>query len=273
MFQSLLALLAGSIQGLTEFLPVSSSGHLVLFHDFLNFDLPDDVAFDVVLHLGTFVSLLVFFWRDIIVYIKAFFQSIVSWNVAHDLNQRLAWQLALATIPAGVVGVLWEDIIDQAFRNASLVAVMLIFFGCLLFWADWYFKKQKSLETVTFTGALVIGFAQVLALIPGVSRSGITIIAGLSQNLNRQSAARFSFLLSMPIVVAAGAKKMFDLLTGPALVPGEGTVLLIGFASSAIVGYVCIKYFLKFLQSHSLAIFAYYRIALGVIVLLALFGR
>lgn len=266
-----LAAFAGIIQGLTEFLPISSSGHLVLFHDYLKFDLPDNVAFDVTLHLGTLVALLLFFWRDVIRYIFAFLKSFVRWNVRNDIDQRLAWYLAIATIPGVIAGALWEDIIDSTLRNTVIVAVMMIAVGILLFVVDRFSKRQYSLDSITLPGAVGVGVAQAFALIPGVSRSGITIIAGLVQNLNRESAARFSFLLSMPIVAGAGAKKIFDLFTGSNGLSGEGTTLAIGFVTSAIVGYLCIKFFLKYLQSHSLAIFAYYRVILGVAILALLF--
>lgn len=263
-----LAIFAGIIQGLTEFLPISSSGHLVLFHDYLRFDLPDDVAFDVTLHLGTLMALLLFFWRDVVRYAGAFLKSFVRWNVKNDINQRLAWYLAIATVPGVIAGALWEDVIDSTLRNSMIVATMLIAVGVILYIADRTSKKQYSLDRITLPGAVVIGIAQALALIPGVSRSGITIIAGLAQKLNRESAARFSFLLSMPIVAGAGAKKMFDLYSKSGGAAGDGAVLAIGFVTSAIIGYLCIKYFLKYLQSHSLAVFAYYRVILGIAIII-----
>lgn len=265
------AIIAGVIQGLTEFLPVSSSGHLVLFHDLFNFDLPDNVAFDVVLHLGTLAALLLFFWRDVIRYLAAFFKSFVRWNVRTDIDQRLAWYLLLATVPGVIAGALWEDIIDTTLRNTLVVAITMIVVGIILFFVDRFSKKQYSLDSITLPGAIGIGVAQALALIPGVSRSGITIIAGLAQKLNREAAARFSFLLSMPIVAGAGIKKAFDLFTTSNSLSGQAIVLAVGFVTSAIVGYLCIKFFLKYVQSHSLAVFAYYRVAVGVIILITLF--
>ena len=263
------AALAGVIQGLTEFLPISSSGHLVLFHDFFDFDLPDNVAFDVVLHLGTLMALLLFFWRDVIRYILAFFKSFVHWDIRSDIDQRLAWYLLIATVPGVIAGALWEDMIDTALRNTTVVAWMMIIIGIILFFADRWSKQQRTLSSISLSGAIGIGVAQALALVPGVSRSGITIIAGLAQKLNREAAARFSFLLSMPIVAGAGAKKMVDLLTSSNDLAGERIVLATGFVTSAIVGYLCIKFFLKYLQSHSLAVFAYYRVALGIIIIIA----
>ncbi|NUM25189.1 MAG: undecaprenyl-diphosphatase UppP [Candidatus Buchananbacteria bacterium] len=262
------SILAGIIQGLTEFLPVSSSGHLVLFHDFLGFDLPDNVAFDVVLHLGTLVALVLFFFKDILKYLKAFIQSLYQWNLKNNKDQLLAWYLLLGTIPAAVMGYFFESEIETGLRNSLFVAVSLIVVGLLLWFADSFFAKTKQIQEMTLTNSLIIGFAQTLALIPGVSRSGITIIAGLSQRLKRTDAARFSFLLSIPIVFAAGIKKTIDLANDAAFASSDYLILLAGFLSSAIIGYLCIKYFLQFLQEHTLKVFVFYRIALGTIILL-----
>lgn len=255
---------AGTIQGITEFLPISSSGHLVLFHDFFNFSLPDTLAFDVILHLGTLVALVVYFFSDVKKYLAAWFQSLVKWDLHNNKEQLLAWYLFIATIPAAIIGFYFENIIELYFRNSILVAIMLIIFGILLYLADSFFQKVKTMTELSLKGAIIIGFAQALALIPGVSRSGITIIAGLSQKLQRDQAARFSFLLSMPIVFGAGIKKLFDLQQ---INSSQIIILLIGFLSSAIVGYFVIRLFLKFLQTHSLKVFAYYRIALGLVIL------
>jgi len=266
----LFSILAGIIQGLTEFLPISSSGHLVLFHDFLNFDFPDNLAFDVVLHLGTLVALFIFFFKEIYFLLLSWFQSFINWNLKDNINQRLAWYLFIATIPAAIVGYFLESQIEMVFRNSFLVAVMLIIFGVLLYFADNYFSKDRNIDQLKLGNSLIIGIAQMISLIPGVSRSGITIIAGLSQKLNRKEAARFSFLLAIPIVFGAGLKKTADLFSQNILATSDVTLLILGFLASAITGYFCIKYFLKFLQSHSLAIFAYYRIILGIIILLIL---
>lgn len=267
----ILSILAGIIQGLTEFLPISSSGHLVIFHDFFNFEFPDNLAFDVVLHLGTLVSLLIFFAKDVLKYLTSFFQSFVKRDLKNNLDQRLAWYLFLATLPAAIVGYFFEDQIETIFRGSAIVAVMLIIFGIILYLADKYFSKINTISQLKLNNAFVIGIAQAIALVPGVSRSGITIIAGLSQKLKRQDAARFSFLLAMPIVFGAGFKKIMDLFGESTLVLADLTILILGFLSAAITGYLCIKYFLKFLENHSLKIFAYYRIILGIIILLVIF--
>lgn len=263
----LYSVLAGVVQGITEFLPISSSGHLVLFHEFLNFDLPDSLAFDVVLHLGTLVALLVYFFSDVKKYLVAFFRSLIQWDLKNNKDQLLAWYLLVGTFPAAIVGFYFENIIEMYFRNAALVAVMLIAVGILLYLADRFFEKIKSMNDLSWRGAIIIGCAQALALIPGVSRSGITIIAGLSQKLQREQAARFAFLLSMPVVFGAGVKKVLDL---EQINTEQSIIFLVGFLSSAAVGYLVIKYFIKFLQTYSLKIFAYYRVILGVVILIFL---
>lgn len=270
MLTLLYSILAGIIQGLTEFLPVSSSGHLVFFHYFSGFDFVDDLSFDVVLHLGTLVALVIFFYADILRYLSAFFRSFVKWELRSDFNQRLAWYLFVATIPALVIGYFFESAVNLMFRSPVSVAWVLIVFGLVLYLADQYLHKVRSLNQLTWPAALVIGLLQTLAFIPGVSRSGITIVAGLTQKLKRQDAARFSFLLAIPAVLAAGAKKSLDLYQSHALNSADFMVLLAGFFVSAVVGYLCIKYFLKYLQNHSLKIFAYYRIVLGVVILVIL---
>ena len=267
------SILAGVIQGLTEFLPVSSSGHLVLFHDFFNFNLPDDLAFDVVLHLGTLVALVLFFYREIIKYVFSWIQSFFKWDLKNNNNQRLAWYLFLATLPAAFVGYFLEEQIETVFRGSFSVALMLILFGVVLYLADKYLLQVKTIEQLNLNNSLVIGVLQSLALVPGVSRSGITIIAGLSQKLKRGEAARFGFILSMPIVFGAGLKKVLDLYSDKLMIGSDFVILALGFLTSAITGYFCIKYFLQFLQSHSLAVFAVYRIILGIIILLLILWK
>lgn len=266
----LYSILTGIIQGLTEFLPISSSGHLVVFHDLFGFDFIDNLAFDVVLHLGTLVALVLFFWQDIIKYLKAFFQSFFNWNIRGDVNQRLAWYILIATIPAIIVGYFLEEQIELVFRKTLLVAIMLLAFGILLYLADRVSLKIKTMDQLTFPGSFLIGIAQAIALVPGVSRSGITIIAGLSQKLNRESAARFSFLLSIPIVFGAGVKKISDLVIQRSS-DMDFLVLMFGFLSATLTGYFCIKYFLRFLQRYPLTIFAVYRVVFGVVILIGLY--
>ncbi len=264
----LYSILAGIIQGLTEFLPVSSSGHLVLFHNLSNFDFFDQLFFDVIVHLGTLLSLIFFFWKEIWRYVFAFLSSFLKFD-RNNIDQKMAWYLFFATLPAAFAGYFFEDMIEMTFRNPVIVAFMLIFFGIVLYFVDLYSVKVLDFSQIKLKNSLIIGLAQIIALVPGVSRSGITIIAGLSQKLKRESAAKFSFLLSAPIIFGAGMKKIFDLASGN-IGDFSYLVLIFGFFSSMISGYLCIKYFLKFLQSHSLKIFAYYRVILGIVILLFL---
>lgn len=260
------AILLAVVQGLTEFLPISSSGHLILFHNLLNFQTDFDFSLDVFLHLGTLAALVLFFYREIWQYAISFFQSFFRWNPGRNPHQRLSWFLLIGSAPAAAVGYFWGDLIEIIFRGNLPVAMMLIIGGILLLAAEKFCSAELEINQLNLSKILVIGLAQTLAFIPGVSRSGITIIAGMAVKLNRQAAARWSFLLSLPIVFGAGMKKILD-LTRSGLVSDNILLLLISFSVSAIVGYCCIKFFLEFLNRHSLRVFGWYRIVLGIIVL------
>jgi len=266
----LLAIFAGVVQGVTEFLPISSSGHLLLFHEFFGFNLADDLFFDVALHLATLVALLLFFYKYVIDLLKAFFQSLVKWDLKNNVDQRLSWYLLIGTLPAALAGYFFASQIESIFRSSVIVAFMLIAVGLLLYLADQLSKKINDLDKLGLWGSLLIGVAQAVALIPGTSRSGITIIAGLTQKLKRDAAARYSFLLSMPIVFGAGIKKILD-LNCQAVDLNQWFIILTGFVAATITGFLTIKYFLKFLSSHSLKIFALYRIILGFVILITLY--
>ncbi len=261
----IVAIFAGLIQGLTEFLPVSSSGHLVLFHWVFPMNFVDELSFDVMLHMGTLVALLLFFYRDVIRYARAFIASCLERRIGTDPDRKLAWYLIAASIPAGIAGFFFEGTIESVLRSPLVVATSLIVVGILLYVVDTYARHRKTLREVSFRNSLVIGCAQALALIPGVSRSGITIVAGLTQDLNRTDAARFSFLMAIPIIGAAGLKKCIDMVS-VGVDSSQVAILAAGFLSAAIIGYLCIKYFLAFLQHYSLKVFAYYRILLGIVI-------
>ena len=267
----LLSILAGIIQGLAEFLPISSSGHLVIFHEIFKFDFVNDLAFDVALHLGTFLALVLFFYRDLEKIIRGFFSSLTNWNLSNNYNQRLAWLIILGTIPAVIAGYFGEDLIERYFRSPISVALMLIAVGLLFFVFEKKALKTGDLQTLSKTDSVIIGLAQALALIPGVSRSGITIIAGLGRKLKREEAARFSFLLSIPVVFGAGVKEVFN-FGGLGL--NDLVIVILGGLSATIVGYLAIKYLLKYLANHSLNIFAWYRLTIGCLILIlsAIFG-
>jgi len=260
----ILAIFAGIIQGLTEFLPISSSGHLILFHDIFNFSLPDDLLFDVILHLGTLIALLTFFYRDVEKIIRGFLSSLTNWNLVNNFNQRLAWLVVIGTVPAVVIGYLAEDIIESAFRSSLLVASTLIIGAAIIWLADKYSIRQREVGQLTLRDAIIIGLAQAVALIPGISRAGSTIVAGLWLKMKREEAARFSFLLSIPAVFGATVKKLLDMEWQSA----DLTLLLLGGLASALTGYFVVKYLLKYLSSHSLSVFVWYRVALGSAVLI-----
>lgn len=266
------SIILGIIQGLTEFLPISSSGHLVLAHDLFNFGFIDNLSFDVALHLGTLLALVLFFWRDIYKYIIAFFQSLGKWDLKNNFGQRMAWFILVGSIPAGIAGFLMENWVETVLRNPWLVVLMLAGVAVLFIIFEKVFQKTKDLSAMGWKEVLVIGFAQILALAPGVSRSGITILAGLSQNLKREEAARFSFLLAIPVVFGAGLKKIFDLASA-GLTGEDWLVLVFGFLAAGIVGFLTIKFLLKYLASHRLNVFAYYRFLLAAVVILWLVLR
>lgn len=259
-----LAFILGFIQGMSEFLPISSSGHLLVIHYILPEVAIDSFLFDIVLHLGTLAAVIVYFFSDLR-------QMLISWLKSFtgtiDEQNRLAWQIVIATIPAALVGYFLDDFIERHFRSTLVVAAMLIIGGVLFFLAEYFCKKTDDLKKLTWQKSLLIGIAQILAFIPGTSRSGITIIAGMSANLNREAAVRFSFLMSIPIILGANLKKIPDLL--PVIFNGDTMIsLLIGFFISYIVGYYVIKYFINFVKSYSLTLFAYYRFMLAIMIIL-----
>lgn len=278
----LLAVLFGAVQGLTEFIPVSSSGHLVILHrlfpDFIQEG--NALAFDVALHVGTLIALMSFFWKDCVLYLRAFFSSVqygvrTQARIELTTDQRLAWLILLAIIPAGAAGLFLEDIITQLFRSTSIVIVMLAVVALLFLVMEYSVANQlkRSMDDITWRHALFIGVLQVLALVPGTSRSGITILAGMMVKLTREQAARFSFLISIPLIFGAGLKKAVDFITIVSTVgieSGVYTLLCIGTATSAIVGYFAIRFLLQFLSSKTLKPFAYYRLALAAIIALLL---
>ncbi|MDO8668828.1 MAG: undecaprenyl-diphosphate phosphatase [Candidatus Buchananbacteria bacterium] len=264
----LLSIIAGIIQGLTEFLPISSSGHLVLFHDIFGFHFPDELLFDVTLHLGTLLAVVLFFYHDIEKIIRGFFSSLVNWNLKNNYNQRMAWLVLIGTLPAALAGYFFEDFIVNNLRSPLIVALMFIIVGFLFFVFEKYSKRQKDIQMVTPLDSLVVGLAQILSLVPGVSRSGITIIAGLGRKMKREDAAKFSFLISAPIIFGAALKKILEINSVSEV---NLIVLLLGVVSSAITGYLTIKYLIKYLSNHSLNIFAWYRLIIGCLTLIWFF--
>ena len=274
----LTAILLGIVQGLTEFLPVSSSGHLLLTEWLLKVN-PNTfgLRFDAAIHLGTLLAVMVFYWRDLLELAIAFLGSLLRGRRFSEPPVRLAWGIFLATIPAGVAGVLFQTQIETVVRSPYIVAGALAGFGLLLWLADRVGSAKRELRDVSILIAVLIGCAQAIALVPGVSRSGITITAGLFLGLRRDVATRFAFLLSAPITAGAGAKQLYDLLRGRGEEAGAAsadlTLVLIGIATAFLVGFVAIWFLVNWVASRRLDAFVYYRLILAaVVVLLALLG-
>lgn len=266
------AVVLGIIQGLTEFLPISSSGHLILVPSFFGWeDFTNNLTFDVSLHVGTALAVVAFFWKDWIRLLTSFFKNIPSpKKVLADYDSRFLLMIVVGSIPAAIVGLAFEDVIEETIREPQIVVGMLILFALVLWLAEKVGKKRRGLADLTFVDAIFVGLAQAISLIPGVSRSGITISAGLFAGISREAAARFSFLLSTPAIVGAGILRVKDLLEGDA-VDLSFTTFMIGMIVSAIVGYLAIRYLLKYVTSRSYYIFVWYRIAVGVLALLVFF--
>jgi len=252
------AVVYGLVQGLGEFLPISSSAHLVLVPWFFGWTDPG-LTFDVALHVGTLVAVVAYFWGD-------WWRLIVrGFTEALSPEGRLFWYLVIATIPGGIGGFLLEKKAEDAFRAPLLIAVLLMVMGLVLYAADHWGRKKGGLKTITLGTSLSIGISQVLAVIPGVSRSGITITTGLATGLTREAAARFSFLLSTPIILGAAMVKVPHLLAHPRLITGD---FVAGIVVSCITGFASIGFFLRYIQTKSLLPFVVYRVALGVLVII-----
>ena len=256
------AVLLGVIQGLTEFLPVSSSAHLILAKAFFGWDAERfGLAFDVACHLGTLLAVLVFFRQDLL---RMAFAAPRVLSQQQDEPARMAWLIAVGTIPVVIVGLLLRNV-EDALRRPVVAGVTLLVGGVLLLLAERASRRVRQAEDLGAGEAFALGWAQSAALVPGVSRSGATLTLALFLGLRRDAAARFSFLLGVPAIAAAAAHEALKLMREP---PGDGTarLFLVGIAVSAIVGYITIKYFLRYLATHSLSVFAWYRIALSLAV-------
>lgn len=260
------SILFGLVQGVAEFFPVSSSGHLVILHQYISLPIKDDVAFDVILHLATLLAVVIYFRKDISTlfssWIRSFFGSL-------DENSRLSWFIILATIPAALAGFFLEDWIETFFRSDTTVAFMLVAIGIVMIVFERICRKADNLTDLNWKKTLLIGVSQALSLIPGTSRSGITIIAGLWTGLNRESAVRFSFLLSIPLIAGAGIKKA-PIIFGASLNANEVFLLAVSFFTALFSGIWAIKYFLKLSKKIKLNIFAYYRFFLALIIIFLL---
>jgi undecaprenyl-diphosphatase len=251
------------IQGITEFLPVSSSGHLALVPSIFGWS-DQGLAFDVAVHVGTLLAVLIYFRQDISLILRDWIRSIFTG--VSTIHSKLAWGIAFASILIGMVGVLLEPLVSTVARNPISIAYATLLFGVLLWLADKYGIKQRELDTLSWRDVLVIAAAQVFALIPGTSRSGVTISAGLMMGLSRQASARFSFLMAIPVIVMAGIWQVAGMISHSEEI--QWPILLFGTVVAAVVAFVCIHYFLRYLQNFSLAPFAIYRLLLGIIMLI-----
>ena len=256
------------VQGLTEFLPVSSSGHLRIVSE-LFWGEDAGASFTAVIQLGTELAVLVFFAKDIWRILTAWFAGLFD-KAKRGFDYRMGWMVIVGTIPVGIAGVLLKDLIRENFRNLWITATVLILFSFVFILAERYGKKQRGFDELTMKDAIVMGLWQCLALIPGVSRSGGTISGGLLRNLDREVATRFSFLLAIPAVLASGLFSLPDAFNPQAGQAASGLQLLVGSGIGFVVGYISIAWLLKFVSNHSFAWFAAYRIPLGVIVMILL---
>jgi undecaprenyl-diphosphatase len=249
------ALILGIVQGATEFVPISSSGHLVLVPWLLNWPEPG-LVFDTIVHWGTLVAVLAVFWHDIVALARAWASSLVERNL-DQTEARLAWLIIVGTLPAALIGFVWEDFFESLFGSPGWVAALLLVTGTILTLSEWLSKRQRSMGDLNWPDSILIGLAQALAIAPGISRSGATIAMGLLRGIKREAAARYSFLLAIPVIFGAGLLQLVRLLQA-----GAGGVqllpLIIGFLAAAISGYLCIRFLLAYLQRGRLCVFAIY---------------
>ncbi|MEO6213671.1 MAG: undecaprenyl-diphosphatase UppP [Vicinamibacterales bacterium] len=255
------AVVLGAIQGLTEFLPVSSSAHLILARAFFGWEMPaqEGLAFDVALHIGTLAAIVLFFRLEILNMVRVL---PALFSATSDPSVRLARVLAIGTVPIVIAGLVFNDVVEQVLRTPAVAAGALAFGAVLMLVAERLGPRTRTEDTITRRDALLIGCAQAAALIPGMSRSGSTITVGMFLGLRRDAAARFTFLLAIPAMIAAAAKEGLEVMKMD-LPPGSASLFAVGTLVSAVVGYLTIKYFLRFLATNRLDLFAFYRLALA----------
>jgi undecaprenyl-diphosphatase len=248
------SIILGIVQGLTEFLPVSSTAHLILFPWFFDWGgIIDSLSFDIALHAGTLFALIIYFRKD--------------WVDLILRKKRLLFLIIIATLPAAAAGVLLGDIVEESLRSPYIICISLVTIGVFMFASERMYKHRK-IEDLTLSDAVLIGISQAIALIPGVSRSGITISSGLFRGLERQAAARFSFLLSTPVIAGATFLHGIKMFNGNA--EYDIPIFTVGFVASAITGFAAIRFLLNFFRNHTVNIFVYYRIALAIVIILGL---
>jgi undecaprenyl-diphosphatase len=271
------AAILGLVQGLTEFLPISSTAHLIVVPQLLGWNDPFIVsaAFDVMLHMGTLVALLVYFWRDLLRLLGAWLTSIRDRSIGADPDRRLAWLLFVTVIPGALLGAFGESFFDTYFREPVrllFIAALLLIGGLILALAELVGRRSRDLTDLRWRDAAVIGVAQAFALFPGISRSGITIAAGLFLGLKREPAARFSFLMATPIIAGAGLWKARELLGG-GLAETAVLPLIVGLVTSALAGLAAIAFLLAFLRRRSTSVFIGYRVVVAALIVLFVLTR
>jgi undecaprenyl-diphosphatase len=269
------AAVIGIVQGLTEFLPISSSAHLIVLPRLLGWDDPflNSAAFDVMLHMGTLAALVLYFWRDLLRLLAAWLASIRERRIGADAERRLAWLLVATIVPAAILGALLEGFFDTFFRDRlALIAVLLVIGASLLWLAERHGRRDRDLDGLGLRDALVIGAAQSLALFPGISRSGITIATGLFLGLERAAAARFAFLMGVPITAGAGLFKARLFLTGDAGA-FQPAVLAVGMVAAAVSGLIAVSVLLAYLRRHSTGVFIWYRVGFAALIFVFLLAR
>ncbi|VEH43072.1 Undecaprenyl-diphosphatase [Kocuria rosea] len=263
-------IILGLVQGLTEFLPVSSSAHLRIVGELLPNSADPGAAFTAITQLGTETAVIIYFWRDIVRILKQWTLSLVGRVERSDPDARMGWLIILGSLPIGVLGLLLEDYIDTEFRSLWITATMLVVFGVILAVADRVGRQARHLDDLTVKHGVLFGLAQALALIPGVSRSGGTITAGLLMGYTREAAARYAFLLAIPAVFASGLYKLAQSVGQPQAGPYGMTETLVATGIAFVVAYVIIGWFMHYISNRSYTIFVWYRIALGLAIFVLL---
>jgi len=269
------AIILGIVQGITEFLPVSSSGHLVILPFFLNWQLPvkETFIFNVLVQIGTIFAVIYYFRKDLVDIIREFFTQLFAGTPFASHDARMGWLIILATIPAGVAGLFFADVVEEAFASPLVAGVMLLVTAVVMLLAEVISQKLGNVEDITIKTALSMGFMQILAMFPGISRSGSTISGGMYTHLRREAAGKFSFLMSIPIMLAAGVLSTYQMVTE---VPDLGEflpIMAVGFVTAMVVGYIAIRWLLKFLVRNSLVYFSTYCFLVGTITILTWFLR
>jgi undecaprenyl-diphosphatase len=262
------SLILGVVEGVTEFLPVSSTGHLTIAEDLMNLKTNDDAitAYTAVIQDGAIIAAIVFFWRDVVRVVKGWLRGLVNAEARRSFDYRFGWYVIWATVPIGVLGLVAKPLIEGPFRVLYTVALALIIWSAALVYAERVATQERAEDEITLRDALVIGAFQCLALIPGVSRSGATISGGLYRGLDRVSATRFSFLLGIPALIAAGLFELPNATSSGA----SGASLIAGVVVSFTVAYIAIAWLLRFVAHHSIARFVPYRVLLGIVVIILL---